>query len=91
VRACPLSELTEHGLRLVVRTPMMDALAAAIVASSPAAHITPLEDGSFRIDNVEAAQVGRAALEARVELHELRPATSDLEAVFLSLTGGAAS
>ncbi len=32
--------------------------------------------------------IGRAALDARAELHELRPATSDLEEVFLSLTNG---
>ena len=43
---------------------------------------------------VEAALVGRAALRAGVELHELREERTDLEDVFLALTrdepGGAA-
>ncbi len=91
VRACPLSDLTEHGSRLVVRTPHGDALTAAVLAGSPDAHVVPQADGSLLVENVEAALVGRAALEARAELHELRPATSDLEEVFLSLTSGATS
>jgi hypothetical protein len=43
------------------------------------------------VHGAEPAAVGRAALTAQVELHELRVATSDLEQVFLSLTGGATS
>jgi ABC-2 type transport system ATP-binding protein len=88
VRACPLADLTDQGLRLVVRTPQAGELAAAITSMAPAAHVSTSDDGSLLVEHVESAVVGRAALEARAELHELRPATSDLEEVFLSLTNG---
>ena len=91
VRACPLAELTEHGQRLVVRTPQAAELVSALASVAPQARVTAVEDGSLLVEDVEAPVVGRAALDARVELHELRPATSDLEQVFLSLTGGATS
>ena len=91
VRACPLSDLTDHGRRLVVRTPQADALVAAVRADAPSATFTTTDDGALEIGQVEAAVVGRAALRAQAELHELRPATSDLEQVFLALTSGAAS
>ena len=91
VRACPLTELTEHGQRLVVRTPQAAELVSALASVAPQARVTAVEDGSLLVEDVEAPVVGRAALDARVELHELRPATSDLEQVFLSLTGGATS
>ncbi len=91
VRACPLAELTEHGQRLVVRTPQPAELVSALAAAAPLARVTTEDDGSLLIEDVEAPVVGRVALDARVELHELRPSTSDLEQVFLSLTGGATS
>jgi len=91
VRACPLSDLTDHGRRLVVRTPQADALVAAVRADAPSATFTTTDDGALEIGQVEAAVVGRAALRAQAELHELRPATSDLEQVFLALTSGASS
>jgi ABC-2 type transport system ATP-binding protein len=88
IRGCPLAELTDHGMRLVVRTPQADALTAALASSTPQARVLVQDDGSLIVEDAEAPDVGRAALEARAELHELRPATSDLEEVFLSLTGG---
>ncbi len=91
IRACPLAELTDHGQRLIVRTPHAEALTAALLGVAPDVHVVVQDDGSLLIDNVEAPTVGRAALESHAELHELRPATSDLEEVFLSLTGGAQS
>jgi ABC-2 type transport system ATP-binding protein len=91
IRACSLAELTDHGQRLVVRTPQVDALTRALVASVPHARVTPQDDGSLLVEDADAPDVGRAALQGQVELHELRPATSDLEAVFLSLTNGDAS
>ncbi len=91
VRACPLSDLTDHGQRLIVRTPHADALIAAVRAAAPSATVTTAADGALEIGEVDAAVVGRAALTAQAELHELRPATSDLEQVFLSLTSGDAS
>jgi ABC-2 type transport system ATP-binding protein len=91
VRACSLADLTEHGQRLVVRTPQAEALTASLVAAVPRARVTPQDDGSLLVEDAEAGDVGRASLAAAAELHELRPATSDLEQVFLSLTSGAAS
>ena len=75
----------------MVRTPQADALGAALRAVAPGVHVTAQDDGTLLVENVDAAFVGRAALHAGAELHELRPATSDLEEVFLSLTSGDAS
>ncbi|CAB4963301.1 unannotated protein [freshwater metagenome] len=89
VRACPLSDITDHGQRLVVRTPQTEELIAALAQQVPQARVSRQDDGSLLIEDVDSPSVGRAALDAHIELHELRPATSDLEQVFLSLTGGA--
>jgi ABC-2 type transport system ATP-binding protein len=88
VRACPLSDLTDQGQRLVVRTPQAAELTAALAALAPESAVSVEADGSLLVEHVDAPVIGRAALEARAELHELRPATSDLEEVFLSLTNG---
>ncbi|MBI1376279.1 MAG: ATP-binding cassette domain-containing protein [Frankiales bacterium] len=91
VRQCPLTELTESSHGVVVRTPQTTELAAALAAAVPGATVDPQPDGSLLVHGVDAPAVGRAALAAGAELHELRAATSDLEQVFLSLTSGAAS
>ena len=88
VRGCPLVDLTDHGQRLVVRTPQPTELIAALATSAPQARVTTQDDGSLLVEDVDPPVVGRAALEARAELHELRAATSDLEGIFLSLTAG---
>jgi ABC-2 type transport system ATP-binding protein len=90
VRACPLGDLTAgRGAYAVVRTPGSAALRAAVEAGVDghrASGVTDLPDGSLRVDGLPAALVGRAALRAGVELHELREEGSDLEEVFLALT-----
>ena len=91
VRACPLVELTETSAGVVVRTPHGTQLAAAVAETTPGATVVAQDDGSLLVHGADAPAVGRAALAAQVELHELRAATSDLEQVFLSLTGGATS
>ena len=91
VRACPLADLTESSQGIVVRTPQAAELAAAVAAAVPGATVAAQDDGSLLVHGADAPAVGRAAFGAQVELHELRPATSDLEQVFLSLTGGATS
>ncbi len=91
VRACPLTDLTEVSHGVVVRTPDVEVLTAALSAAAPVSTTAPQPDGSLLVHGLEPAQIGRAALHAGVELHELRPATSDLEQVFLSLTGGASA
>ena len=90
VRACTLDQLTADHRHVVVRTPTPQQLCDALAAHAPAATVTA-EDGALHVVDSDAAVIGRIAFEARVELHELRPAASDLEQVFLSLTGGATS
>jgi ABC-2 type transport system ATP-binding protein len=90
VRACPLAELTADHSHVLVRTPTPQLLTEALAAHAPGAQVTT-QDGALHVVDVDAATVGRIAFGAAVELHELRPAASDLEEVFLSLTGGATS
>jgi ABC-2 type transport system ATP-binding protein len=90
VRACPLVELTADHSHVVVRTPNPQQLTDALAAHAPQARVTTVDDALHVVD-ADAATVGRIAFGASVELHELRPAASDLEQVFLSLTGGATS
>jgi ABC-2 type transport system ATP-binding protein len=90
VRACPLEELTNDHSHVVVRTPNPQQLADALATHAPGAVVTT-EDGGLHVVDVDAATIGHIAFGAQVELHELRPAASDLEQVFLSLTGGATS
>ena len=90
VRACPLSELTAGHSHVVVRTPSPQQLTEALAAHAPTARVSA-ENDALHVVDADAATIGRIAFGAQVELHELRPAASDLEQVFLSLTGGATS
>jgi len=90
VRACPLSELTAGHSHVVVRTPSPHRLTEALAAHAPTARVSA-ENDALHVVDADAATIGRIAFGAQVELHELRPASSDLEEVFLSLTGGATS
>ena len=90
VRACPLAELTADHSHVVVATPTPQQLADALAEHAPQARVT-LTDHGLDVVDADAATVGHIAFGAQVELHELRPAASDLEQVFLSLTGGATS
>ena len=90
VRACPLEELTNDHSHVIVRTPSLQQLADALAAHAPGAVVTT-EDGALHVVDADAATIGHIAFGAQVELHELRPAASDLEQVFLTLTGGATS
>ncbi|MBX7265398.1 ATP-binding cassette domain-containing protein [Micromonospora sp. Llam7] len=77
-----------QGVRVRVRTPQADALTAAL-AGGPAAVEADGQD-VLLIAGVDAPTVGRAALAAGVELHELTTERPDLERVFLELTAGKA-
>ena len=90
VRACTLTELTADHRHVVVRTPSPQALLDALAVHAPHARVTPAED-ALHVEDADAVTIGHIAFGAQVELHELRPAASDLEQVFLSLTGGATS
>ncbi|HEY8451681.1 MAG TPA: ABC transporter ATP-binding protein [Natronosporangium sp.] len=72
--------------RVLVRTPQVEALTAALTAQR--ATVTPTPDGRLAVTGVDAPAVGRAALAAGVELHELVTERPDLERVFLELTAG---
>ncbi|WP_346538406.1 ATP-binding cassette domain-containing protein [Micromonospora sp. DPT] len=77
-----------QGVRVRVRTPQADELVAALKAES--ATVTPDEHGVLLVDGADAPTVGRVALAAGVELHELTTERPDLERVFLELTAGKA-
>ncbi|MBQ1025549.1 ABC transporter ATP-binding protein [Micromonospora sp. C95] len=77
-----------QGVRVRVRTPQADALTAAL-KDGPAT-VESDGQGALLIGGVDAPAVGRAALAAGVELHELTTERPDLERVFLELTAGKA-
>ncbi|HEX5542559.1 MAG TPA: ABC transporter ATP-binding protein [Micromonospora sp.] len=74
--------------RVRVTTPHADQLVKALEAQS--ATVERGADGVLLISGVDAPTVGRAALTAGVELHELAAERPDLEGVFLELTSGKA-
>jgi ABC-2 type transport system ATP-binding protein len=77
-----------HGARIRVRTPQADELTAALTGDG--VQVTRGDDGVLLIEGTDAPTVGRAALTAKVELHELTTERPDLEGVFLELTAGKA-
>ncbi|MEV0153151.1 ABC transporter ATP-binding protein [Micromonospora sp. NPDC050686] len=91
VRQGPVTEVMNsmtQGGRVRVRTPQVEELTVAL-RELPAT-VTPDGQGGLLIDGVDAPTVGRAALGAKVELHELTSERPDLERVFLDLTAGKA-
>lgn len=86
VRQAALSELTTDG-PVRVRTPDAERLRTALAADD--VRIDTTSEESLMIEGRSPAEVGRAARENDVELHELVRESSDLERVFLGLTGGA--
>ncbi|MER5453324.1 ATP-binding cassette domain-containing protein [Micromonospora sp. NPDC002389] len=91
VRQGPVEQVIgsmEQGARVRVRTPQADALTAALAGGPATVQVD--EQGALLIGGVDAPTVGRAALTAGVELHELSTERPDLERVFLELTAGKA-
>ncbi|MDP9220369.1 MAG: ATP-binding cassette domain-containing protein [Actinomycetota bacterium] len=85
VRASTLTEL-EGAAVVVARSPRAVALvdvlrSSGLDATSPGVDL-------IRVATPDAALVGHAAYGASIELHELRAEASDLERIFLELTGG---
>jgi len=66
-----------------VRTPQVEALAGALGRATVRRGEEP---GLLHVDNLDAPSVGKAALAAGVELHELVTVHSGLEQMFLDLT-----
>ncbi|MEU8297773.1 ABC transporter ATP-binding protein [Micromonospora sp. NPDC048909] len=77
-----------QGGRVRVRTPQAEALTTALKGQS--ATVDTDEQGNLLVSGVDAPAIGRAALAAGVELHELTTERPDLEGVFLELTAGKA-
>ncbi|MEV7331299.1 ABC transporter ATP-binding protein [Micromonospora sp. NPDC093244] len=77
-----------QGAQVRVRTPQAEALTTALKAQS--ATVDTGENGVLLVSGVDAPAIGRAALAAGVELHELTTERPDLERVFLELTAGKA-
>ncbi|MGX4652399.1 ABC transporter ATP-binding protein [Micromonospora sp. SCSIO 07396] len=77
-----------QGGRVRVRTPQAEELTVALREQS--ATVETDEHGVLLVSGVDAPVIGRVALAAKVELHELTPERPDLERVFLELTAGKA-
>ncbi|MCZ7378637.1 ABC transporter ATP-binding protein [Micromonospora sp. WMMC250] len=77
-----------QGAQVRVRTPQAEALTTALKAQSATVNVD--EQGVLLVTGVDAPTIGRAALAAGVELHELTTERPDLERVFLELTAGKA-
>ncbi|MGA8117400.1 MAG: ATP-binding cassette domain-containing protein [Actinocatenispora sp.] len=90
IRQGPVSELTNLDGRRQIRvsTPDPEKLFGQLRLERSA--VQRDEDGAFLLTGVSAPDIGRAALAAGVELHELAPQRADLERVFLELTSGKA-
>jgi ABC-2 type transport system ATP-binding protein len=86
VRQAPLSELTGGG-RVRVRTPDGARLTELLLADGIRIDM-PSEDTLY-VTGAETAKIGHVAHANGIELHELAREESDLERVFLRLTGGA--
>jgi ABC-2 type transport system ATP-binding protein len=83
-----IGSMAHGGGRVRVRTPQADELAGALREQS--ATVTADGQGALLVTGVDAPTVGRVALAAKVELHELTTERPDLEGVFLELTAGKA-
>ncbi len=86
VRQSTLAELvaqTDTAVRAV--SPDAERLTKALETAG--VQVSRDGDTALRAYGVPTSTVGRVALEAGVELHELAAESSDLEAVFFELTG----
>jgi ABC-2 type transport system ATP-binding protein len=83
LREGSLRDLESVSTTTVVRTPTPDRLAAAL----PGWPVEHRADGAVRVPDRTPAEVGHAAFEHGVELHELGTEPGELERLFLELTG----
>ena len=93
VRACPLEDLVaSRSAHVLVRSADAARLAAALadgVEGRRPSGTRLVGDDELTVEGLPIALVGRAALRAGIELHELREERTDLEDVFLALTADA--
>ncbi|WP_449277522.1 ATP-binding cassette domain-containing protein [Leucobacter sp. GX24907] len=99
VADAPIGELLAGGgARVTVRAPEAARLAAILMddtalqgeasggAARPAATLEPLGEHGFTAHGLGAADIGRAAAQHGIELHELTPVSGSLEDAYLALT-----
>ncbi len=86
VRAGSIAELTEGTDSVLVRSPNLDGLHAAL-AGQPVTVESAAPD-ALRIRGLTTAQVGHLAFQAGIELRELSGQRFDLEDLFFALTQG---
>ncbi len=85
----PVGEvLNSATARVRVRTPQAEALAKALADAQVT--VERPEPDLLIVSGADAPAIGRAALAAQAELHELVTDKPDLERVFLELTAGKA-
>jgi len=77
-----LDGVTQSSVR--VRSPQIDALARAIQGADVS--ITGLESELVEVSGLSAAQIGEAAAQFGIVLHELSPINASLEQAYLALT-----
>ncbi len=87
VRSGSIEELTAGTDSVLVRSPNLDGLHAALTGQQIV--VEQLPPGSLRIRGLSTEQVGHLAFQAGVELHELSAERFDLEDLFFALTSGA--
>jgi ABC-2 type transport system ATP-binding protein len=86
VRAGSIAELTAGSDTVLVRSPNLDPLIAAVSRNGNAQRT---DANTVRISGMTLAEVGHAAFSAGVELHELSAQRFDLEELFFALTSEA--
>jgi ABC-2 type transport system ATP-binding protein len=87
VRQGSIAELTAGTDRVLVRSPQLDALQAALAQNG--GQIEQTGPDALRVQGLAVEQVGHLAFTAGVELHELMAQRSDLEELFFALTAEA--
>jgi ABC-2 type transport system ATP-binding protein len=69
---------------VLVRSPHATRLADAL--AGPGIVVTPVEDGALEVAGLTAAQIGDAAAERGIAVHELTPQQASLEEAFMDMT-----
>lgn len=80
-----LSTLSDGNATVVVRTPQLTQLLAAVHRAG--GRTEPTGPDTARVAGLDVAEVGRIALAERIELHGLAEEHSGLEQIFFTLTG----
>jgi ABC-2 type transport system ATP-binding protein len=76
--------VAKAGTSVLVRSPDLDALAAAIRTAGGTVEAQP--DGALVVTDLEAAAIGELAATDGLRLHELSPQRASLEEAFMALT-----